>query len=715
MARRKEKPAPPPDRTLLNFTTDFFTLFGAQVTCSEAHKQQPVLEVELPPTLAEHFSRPHLSLYFHGSEPILGQELVAHGSRVFDRMLALLEDRSAFTLLRLPQRVAGGEQLLAALKPLNATIRDLHVQEQPQWLFVFHWRITYRADDKRQELYSVIVDESGARLLDVSDAPGREAGGLPPVDLARLLADGESPPLERNEEGHLLPPKLPPVTHLARLAESARRYAIYHADLACVGHEAEILPRLHTALNRLTTYYQQQIEETHDSHDPEGEKRRALEADLGRKIAEEVENHRLHVQVELVGYVAIERPAAVLEMVLTDGKVSAPVRIVQDRYSGSLQLPACHACGAPLSAAAVDQSGHLICDNCIEQCRTCGEIVCSRCGVESCPVCGGNNCARCGHACWACGGRACAEHSSRCPTCGDEVCHACQTECSACGVRQCRSHLYADSVSGPGGVVQLICPTCAVRCPSCEQYSVQLETCSISGQRFCRNCVAQCAECGRTVGPGFFVVSPINRKPYCQECRRECPTCGRPTPFKVACAVCGSQGCPLCRPRCSVCARPLCAEHGKRMPGCDHVLCAEHIGVCAIGGEEVCPACHPPCAICEQPHCAQHTKVCLVCHQEYCSECVRANGRCDTCATIEKHGKPAQFLDKPWRPSPEIATLLPHYRWLELRNERYTVYWGEGAAFRAAVIVVQHTPGPERIVYSRRISMIDRMRGLLGG
>ena len=181
------------------------------------------------------------------------------------------------------------------------------MQEQAQWLFVFHWRITYRADDKRQELYSVVVDEDGRRVPLVGE-PGAGGQGQPPgLDLAQLLADGAPPALERNEEGHVLPPKLLPLGHLTRLAEAARRYAIYHADLRCVTHEAEILPRLHKSLNRLIGYYQQQIEEVYDSHDPDGEKRRALEADLNRKIAEEVENHRLHVQVELIGYVALER------------------------------------------------------------------------------------------------------------------------------------------------------------------------------------------------------------------------------------------------------------------------------------------------------------------------------------------------------------------------------------------------------------------------
>jgi hypothetical protein len=766
MARRKTSPAaPPPDQTLFQFSSDFFQLFGAQVIAGGPPGAR-TLDVSLSPDLAEHFGRPRLSLYFHGAEPQAGQELVAHGSRAFDRMLSLLEGRSAFSLLRLPPRVQGGEELVASVRPLNASIRDLRLQEQPQWLFIFHWRLTYRADDRRQELYSIVIDEDGRRVPLLEDTPGAPvqdqstsgakkrprdsgspwdgvdlnptkwpatalgntsaAGGaqerltVPPLDLVQVLADGEPPVLERNEEGHILPPKLPPLTHLTRLAETARRYAIYHADLRCVSHEAEILPRLHKSLNRLTSYYQQQIEEVYDSHDPDGEKRRGLEADLNRKIAEEVENHRLHVQVELIGYVAVERPSAVLEMVLTDGKVSSPVRVVQDRYSGALHRPLCHSCGVPLAAAAVDQSGHLICDNCIEQCRTCGEIVCSKCGVESCPFCGSRNCANCGHACWACGGRACAEHISRCPTCGDEVCHACQVECSHCGVRQCRSHLYADAVSagaaadGKAGEVQLICPACAVRCPGCSQYSVQIGTCAVSGQRFCRNCLVNCTECGRSVGPGFYAVSPINHKPYCQACQHECPTCGKVTPAAVACAECGSEGCGACRPRCSACARPLCAEHGTHLEHCGHILCAEHVGVCALGGEAVCGACSKPCPICGRAHCAEHTRVCVLCNQEYCSECVQFNGRCDTCVAVAKDGGPAAMLHQEWLSQPEVRKLIPLYKWLAESNARYTIYYGEGAMFNGAVIVVEHTGAAEKVVHTRRISLVDRMRGMIG-
>ena len=203
------------------------------------------------------------------------------------------------------------------------------------------------------------------------------------------------------------------MTQLVRLAETARKYAIYHADLRCVAHEAEILPRLYKTLNRLTSYYQQQIEEIYDTHDPEGDRRRVLETDLQRKVAEEIENHRLRVQVELVGYAVLEVPLAVAEIVLSDGGRTATVRVEQNRFDGSLRGAHCHACGRATVAVALDRNGHITCDDCIRQCATCQAIVCAACGVAPCPVCGKENCDECG---WSVGRAANVRAPSTSPT-----------------------------------------------------------------------------------------------------------------------------------------------------------------------------------------------------------------------------------------------------------------------------------------------------------
>ena len=344
-------------------------------------------------------------------------------------------------------------------------------------------------------------------------------------DLDEMYTDALPVPGESNADGQPISPKLPPMTHLVRLAEAARKYASYHADLRCVSHEAEILPRLYQTLNRLTTYYGQQIEEVYDTFDPSGEKRQTLEEDLERKIAEEVENHRLRVQVVLFSYAILQIPVAVADMVLSDGLREAPVQVTLNRYTGALMRPRCHVCNAPVRAVALGRNGHICCDECLCQCASCQDVLCSDCGVEPCPVCGRENCDGCSEFCWACGRRACVVHIAPCPTCGDSVCLTCQTECGVCGSRQCRSHLRVDCVPASDSSTTLICSECAVRCPGCQQYSAMVDICHASGQRFCSNCLATCARCGNRFGPGYWVESSADGKGYCQNCLQECPTC----------------------------------------------------------------------------------------------------------------------------------------------------------------------------------------------
>ena len=713
MAKRKSKTQPVKSGAeLRRFTTEFFSYFGAAVGEADA-PSDGYLTVELGGDLAEHFGKPVLHLCFHNAEGVSGYDLVAHGSRTFDRMLAYLNGRGAATLLDLPSRHTSSEELLAAVRPLNASIANLRMSEQVRRLFVFNWRITYRSDDKREELYTVVLDEDGERLRLVGE-PDAPAGAL---DLDALFADATEHANGADDSGgghaangQQAARPLPPMTHLVRLAEAARKIAIYHADFRCVTHEADVLPRLYRTLNRLTTYYGQQIEEVYDSHDPTGEKRRALEVDLERKIAEEVENHRLRVEVTLFSYAVFNLPVAVAEMTLSDGKREATVRVARNRYSGALERPRCHACGEETSAVAVDRNGHITCDNCIRQCAGCGEIVCAACGVAPCPVCGKENCEACGEVCWACGERACPEHISRCPVCGDTVCHACQAECAHCGTWQCRSHLHTDAVRTAEGEYQLICAACAVRCPGCLQYSASIETCEASGQRFCANCLVTCAKCGKRVGPGFYQVHSETGKAYCNSCMTECPACGALTPETSVCVTCGAVGCHSCGAACDVCGRWSCKEHVHRYEDCGHVVCAEHVAYCVGGGEEICALCHAGCAICGQPVCTEHTIICRRCGQGYCPGCIGKSGLCETCAGIAEWGEPVDMQQEPCAAHPSVTELARQFHWLRAENRRYVIYMGRSGLLSGAVVTVERSLRGGKVVAAHRLSLADMLR-----
>jgi len=551
------------------------------------------------------------------------------------------------------------------------------------------------------------MDESGARVLLQGDPNAPDHA----PNLDALLADAEPIPTQHDEEGQSQPLKLPPMTHLARLAEAARKYAIYHADVRCLEHEAEIQARLYKTLNRLHTYYSQQIEEVYDAHDPAGEKRLALETDLQRKLAEEVENHRLRVDVRLISYAIVRVPVAVAELTLNDGKSETPVRIRRNRYTGALRRPPCHACAQETAAIAIDRNGHVTCDDCLHQCDSCLDILCTECGVEPCPICEKSNCDSCGQFCWACGERACADHVSRCPVCQDMVCHACQTECAECGVRQCRSHLRADSVLRSEGEPALVCADCAVRCPACQQYSAQVDTCAASGQRFCANCLKTCSDCGRTVGPGFYHLNRADNRPYCQDCLSVCPTCQTPTATVLACEVCGRDCCAECSATCAECSARGCADHTQRVDACGHVFCTAHVAQCGVGQEVVCPTCNEPCGICERHFCADHTATCQLCRCRYCSECVRSQtGLCDTCATIDKDGAAVYLADDPIAVHPDVAPLVHSYRWQRTGNQRYTIYLGRGPFNTGALVLVQNEPPDDEdaVLVARKLTAIDQ-------
>jgi hypothetical protein len=709
MSKRTKTTEPAaPALDLRQFTIDYFAFFNANVTPLDRRKHGP-LEVTLPAELAEHFGKATLKLGFHQVTPGSDFELVAHGSRLFDRMLTLLDRRGALTMQMLPNRHPSSQELMTAVRPVNASIAGLKMQEQTRSLYLFNWRITYRADDKREELYTVALDEQGQRVP-LAGEPHTSDDAL---DISALWQDAQSVPREQDEDGNFFPPKLPPMTHLVRLAESARKYAIYHADLRCVTHEAEILPRLYQTLNRLTTYYGQQIEEVYESHDPTGEKRRALESDLDRKIAEEIENHRLRVEVSLYSYAVVQTPVATAEINLSDGKRQATIHVTRNRYTGSLQRPTCHACDRESEVVALDRNGHICCDNCIEQCGTCLEILCADCGVVACPVCGKANCEACGATCWACGERACAEHVERCPVCGDSVCLSCQSECAECGTRQCRSHLRADAVEDASGSHPLICANCAIRCPSCQQYSAQFGVCAASGQRFCINCLITCGECGRQVGPGFYQ-RDNSGKAYCLECLDECPRCGQLTTDTITCAECGKAGCKQCMGHCDFCHATLCSDHLAVQAGCDHRLCHKHLATCHIDDAPVCPVCVEPCAICGLYHCEEHSQVCRRCGQLYCRTCVHWSGLCNTCGSLEQDATPVKVTGEAWARDPKVAELVAHYRWRRVSNERYFIFVGDSNFFSRAVIVVLRGSGGGQIVTARRLGADDRLRDLFG-
>jgi hypothetical protein len=243
-------------------------------------------------------------------------------------------------------------------------------------------------------------------------------------------------------------------------------------------------------------------------------------------------------------------------------------------------------------------------------------------------------------------------------------------------------------------------------------------TCSLSGQRFCANCLVQCRDCGRTVGPGFYGViggaqgSADGTPRYvCRECVVLCAGCGEPALELGACASCGGDCCENCSRTCSVCGKQFCREHSEIAPGCGHVLCLHDAQTCHIGGEAVCMRCNEACAICEQYACIHHQVACAWCGKFYCGKCVHErSGLCLTCASLMRSGERVDMRQEPCATAPDVAALAGKYLWRRAQNRSVTVYLGSSTT-GSVLAIVREGPNGKRAVVTRKLTPRDLVAG----
>jgi hypothetical protein len=491
---------------------------------------------------------------------------------------------------------------------------------------------------------------------------------------------------------------------MAKLANEARKHALFHADVRCAELEQAILPRLHKALSRLVTYYEEQIAEIYDRRDPARaeERRQVMREDLKRKIAEETENHRLRVRVRLFSFAMILSPTWRTEARLDNTRTALTVDIERDLYTGQLHPPPCHACGEKMASIGICDGGHVACPADLFTCSLCGQDRCTACGVRPCTVCGEFVCQACATSCQACGGWTCPEHSLRCPVCQDMICQACQGTCSVCGSRQCAIHLLADHISR-----ELVCRTCAVTCPACEQPSAHTGTCAACGQVFCQQCLGTCCLCAKALCPAHSLRDNTTQERVCRACAVECALCHRMVARMGPCAICGASVCLGCLVTCTVCQETVCAAHCTVCAICGAAHCVRHIATCTICGRFLCTEHSLVCPDCDDVVCPQHTASCALCGQAYSSRSINAAGLCVMCAKLEKGLMVANMEDKAVARDKRVKPLVRGYTWRKASNRRYKVYLGQRTLGKALIVA----DSQDQVIEVRTIGILGSLLG----
>jgi len=405
-----------------SFAENFFRHFGAQV-----EPQGDELIVHLPPDLADVFGKPRLYLVFAERDktrdlsPV--EDLLVYGSRTFDRMLTLLQDRGQVAQLYFPElhsaRVAGEPQ---SPQPLhNCHIVADYVTPRQDLLYVFNFRAVYVSDEKQEEFITVVLDG------DAQPRP-RAVEMLTNFD-ASLLPTDQAVPTS--------------AAQLRAMLDAAAQAARAQIDARADELESVIQPRLEKVLLRLSRYYGRLLDEVQSDDPAQDEALRAdLQRDLELKTAEELERHQLRVTLTPLSYAVALAPFAQRRLSLATGHSQHVVELDQNLHTGQVAPVACHHCGEPLDSLALCDHGHTAHPACLDACCRCGRDVCHACGIRACAVCGDAVCADCIARCLHCDGWQCAQHVQFCAICGKAHCANHRFRCRCCDQVYCFQHAH---------------------------------------------------------------------------------------------------------------------------------------------------------------------------------------------------------------------------------------------------------------------------------
>lgn len=304
------------------FATSFFSHFGAKALPSETD-----ILVVLPPDLEQVFGKPRLYLTFANEDPAQPRELspnedlLVYGSRTFDRMLALLEGRGATTHLQLPIRQPTELDLRLPFANAKATLVEDDYQQSVEPFYVFHFRATYIWAEKEEVFITITLDGAGAQHPHRSELLGRgQVFGSPDESEARKI------------DAALLRQQFERAQKIAQAQVAERADAL----------EEIIKTRLRQILARLKRFYGRLMAEITSDNPARNEAARAdLEADLQRKQADELERHRLRIQLAPVGYAVMLVPFIEHRLSLSCGQQTSRLTLRRDLHTGWVETFSC--------------------------------------------------------------------------------------------------------------------------------------------------------------------------------------------------------------------------------------------------------------------------------------------------------------------------------------------------------------------------------------
>ncbi|KAA3605660.1 MAG: hypothetical protein DWQ06_03315 [Calditrichaeota bacterium] len=498
---------------------DFIQHFFEARNCKVQDVKNRLL-VELTPELQTEFRSEKLHLAFTSKSLTENSELVTHGSYIPTKILSILSEEGQKVVGKLPsQNTLSKKAFQESLSTKSSEIKKLTRTTKLNYELIFNFKATFVSDEKFDELYSVKLFEEKAKVSKIEFVKNEKVEELTHRD-SGVISEAE---IEAK---------------LFFATETLQNYLTKRTSEI----EKEVLKRLYENLKRLKSYYGEQIAAFRRSSVPgTDEKAEFIEMELKKKKIEEVKNHSLKVELQLISFQLLERKVYHFDFHLKSSTLEKNISASFDTFNGKLTYPTCEGCGEQTSKIELCDSKHLLCPNCLSVCEKCGEMACRSCGVETCSVS------------------------------GEILCQNCQKICDSCGQATCDNHSHFSQEEN-----ELICENCLIVCKNCQS-KVSIDHaggCSVSNESFfCENCLNVCSKCQKQYLKNYEKECTHCGQIYCEDCSQKCFYCER-------------NNCQSHLSNCNICAKSLCKNHSHQCSMSNSTLCKEHSKQCNGCGKE---------------------------------------------------------------------------------------------------------------------------------
>lgn len=271
-------------------------------------------------------------------------ELVAPGSYMLERMLTAATRRGHWGAAKVD--TPSGDWVVRALADGGVAMPDprasFPVRLWDAWIYVFLFRVTLLADEKRESFHAIAVSEDGAESwpesLDLAEAP------LVPVPW---------PADEPQVEGLYTVASRTLEARLSSNLEAFRR---------------DCLSLLEEEVRRVFGYFDRTARELRDAEPSVSEDLvRAIEAERDRRLSEALERYDPKAEARLCGIRAVRVPTAEVLLPTRHG----PIRVRTDPWTRNVRGLSCDGCGSTVGPWTLIAASTWRCARCVD--ATAGE------------------------------------------------------------------------------------------------------------------------------------------------------------------------------------------------------------------------------------------------------------------------------------------------------------------------------------------------------